>query len=75
MRYIIPFLITLALLKLYESILDDMAHKDLSDKDSIIVNAENNNNNMNYKKKKYEYGVECVVMANKSTNFEINRLT
>ena len=51
MRYIIPFLITLALLKLYESILDDMAHKDLSDKDSIIVNAENNNNNMNYKKK------------------------
>ena len=75
MRYIIPFLITLALLKLYESILDDMAHKDLSDKDSIIVNAENNNNNMNYKKNKYEYGVECVVMANKSTNFEINRLT
>ena len=49
MRYIIPFLITLALLKLYESILDDMAHKDISDKDSIIVNAENNNNNnMNY---------------------------
>ena len=49
-RYIIPFLIisTLALLKWYESILDDMEHKDISDKDSIIVNAENNNNNMNY---------------------------